>query len=123
VAKALPSIGDTRALLALVEALRKEEPFWQARMAEALGWMGGAEAVQVLVEVLRTGGPDAPGGALRALWLAQDAQAVEAFLVAALADDECSVRETAAVLLDSFSNECEFQYLREARSRGFLGAD
>ena len=108
---ALGRIGDRRATLALVAALRDEE--LTVPIAEALGRLGDGRAFETLVRLLSHRDARVRRAAVAACYALDDAR-LPSRAVALLADDDPSVRESAARLVSSAAGAAGLEALEAA---------
>ncbi|RLG71596.1 MAG: hypothetical protein DRO11_04145 [Methanobacteriota archaeon] len=111
------SIGDPRAVEALVEALHDSDPGVRSSSARALGSIGDPKAVQPLVEALKTESGTLKGEILLALSNYQDFSLLEP-LAEALEDESPYIRRLAVFTLWSCCGPQAIPYLVKALEDG-----
>jgi HEAT repeat protein len=110
---ALGTLGDPRAVDALVQALEDDYLDVAESAAEALGKIRDPRAVDALVQALEDNDPGVRESAAKALGEIRDPRAVDA-LVQALEDNDPGVRESAAKALGEIRDPRAGQPLLEA---------
>jgi twitching motility protein PilT len=99
----LGTLGDPRAVPALVEALKNEEVRWSA--VEALGRIGGPQALQALSQLTRDQRPEIRIEALSALATSEDERVLPILQASAEGDQDKWVRTRAFEMLQGLARK------------------